>query len=182
MSNDGANNDKANLANAGGARCALDPANEKDRGMLRRIMQQYPRWSMPEDDKPEYLQGLREANRVARAHLTDPDKSLDAAKTVGSIVKTRAMIEAQNQRDDHQYMEWERLDAGLATARVDHTETSAALANPDAIRAAIEYDRAMRKPVANTAPAHLNGHLNGHANGHQNGTSNGSANGHAPHP
>lgn len=75
-----------------------------------------------------------------------------------------------------------RLDNGSPTNIVDHTETSAALANPDAIRAAIEYDRAMRKPVANTAPAHLNGHLNGHANGHQNGTSNGSANGHAPHP
>lgn len=98
-----------------------------------------------------------------------------------AAARTLAVLVGQQQKDEHLLAEWERLDAGLATARVDHTETNAALANPDAIRAAIAYDRAMRKPVANTASAHLNGHLNGHANGHQNG-SNGSANGHAPHP
>lgn len=109
---EGADTQANALANAGGG-TSVDMASEKDRGMVRRIIQQYPRWKVPETDKDEYLLGLKEANRVARAHLTDPDHSLDAARTVASIVKTAAMIEGQNQKDEHEARQDERERAAL---------------------------------------------------------------------
>lgn len=91
----------------GGAR-SIDLADEKDRGLVRRLITRNPRWKLPEADKDEYMTTLREAGRVARAHLSDPDSSLDAAKTASSIVKTAAMIEGQNQKDEHEDRQDER--------------------------------------------------------------------------
>lgn len=108
------------LCATGGGRSSVDLSTEKDRALLRTLISRNPRWRMPEDDKPEYMQTLLEAQRVARSELTNPEKSLDAAKTVGSIVKTRVMMEAQNQADEHYDEKNARLDAGLSTENIAH--------------------------------------------------------------
>ena len=96
---------------------SLDMSSEKDRGLVRSTIRNRPkRWRGLDDSlKDELLGGLREANRVARAHLTDPDKSLEAAKVVGQLVKTGAVMEAQHQADEHLEDKNERLDSGKAT-------------------------------------------------------------------
>lgn len=127
---EGPNNtsDLAPIASGGGP-CAVDLSTEKDRGLVRTLIKRNPRWRMPEDDKPEYMATLLEAQRVARAQLTDPDKGLDAAKTVGSIVKTRVMMEGQNQTDELTDDKNARIDAGLPTEN-------------NALRIKVEFDRA----------------------------------------
>jgi len=59
-----------------------------------------------------------------------------------------------------------RLDNGSPTRIVEHAETQRAMQTPDAIRAAIDYDRAMRKVVVNAAPQHVAANTNGSVNGH----------------
>ena len=86
-----------------GSNLSLDMNDCKDRGMLNEALRRWPkRWrGLNDETKDELVEGLKEANRVARAQLTDPDSSLDAAKTVAQIVGVAARIEGQNQADDH---------------------------------------------------------------------------------
>lgn len=82
---------------------SLDMLSPKDRGTLNEAIRRRPkRWrGLTAEAKEELVQGLIEANRVARAHLTDPEKSLDAARTIGQIVGVGVRIEAQDQTDEH---------------------------------------------------------------------------------
>lgn len=116
------NNEQSTPIRSGGGTSALDPASEADRGLVRRAVRDWPkRWrGLTDSIKDEFTTGLVEAGRVARSQLTDPEKSLDAAKVLGSIVKTAATMEAQIQADDHLEDKNARLDAGLSTENVAH--------------------------------------------------------------
>jgi hypothetical protein len=63
---------------------------------------------------------LRAANSVAiqLAQSPDPDVALDAAKTIGSIVRTAVAMEGQNQADEHMEAKEERLDSGKVTENI----------------------------------------------------------------
>jgi len=68
------------------------------------------------------VEGLEEAHDTARAIMKgaiDAKDQLDAAGLVLSAVKTAAIIEAQNQADEHLEDKNARLDAGALTDRVE---------------------------------------------------------------
>lgn len=108
--------------NDSGQFATLAASNEKDRGAVRTAMTRWPgRWKSIDDSKKAgFVDGLVEANDVARKclHSQDSDTALAAAGTVASIVRTAAMMEAQNQQDYWSNDKNERLDAGKATERV----------------------------------------------------------------
>ena len=101
---------------------SLDMGDEKDRGMARMAMRRWPRrWrGLTDAVKDEMAASLRAANSVAiqLAQSPDPDVALDAAKTIGSIVRTAVAMEGQNQADEHMEAKEERLDSGKATENI----------------------------------------------------------------
>jgi hypothetical protein len=118
--------DGAHLPSAqGGAKFnALDPADPKDQALVRSAMKRWPkRWRGLDDAKKEkFVQGLEEAHDTAREIMhgsVDNKDRLDAAGLVLSAIKTAAMIEAQNQSDEHLQDKNDRLDAGAVTDRVE---------------------------------------------------------------
>ena len=108
--------------NAGGV-SAIDLTDEKDRGMVRNAMRHWPRrWAgITADRKAAFVDGLVEANEAARKLVKDgeADIVLKAAGTLASVARTAAMMEAQVQADEHLEDKNARIDAGLATDRVD---------------------------------------------------------------
>jgi hypothetical protein len=118
--------DGAHLPSAqGGAKFnALDPADPKDQALVRSAMKRWPkRWRGLDDAKKDkFVQGLEEAHDTAREIMhgsVDNKDRLDAAGLVLSAIKTAAMIEAQNQSDEHLQDKNDRLDAGAVTDRVE---------------------------------------------------------------
>lgn len=101
----------------GGARSNLSMANAKDRAALREAIKRWPkRWrGLTDEFKAECVDGLREAMRVAR-HEGD-------ANAIAGIVRTAAMIEGQNQADEHLLEKYERIDNGQATDKVENELT-----------------------------------------------------------
>jgi hypothetical protein len=98
-----AKNELAAPPRPGGAPCALDMTNDKDRAMVRDALREYPkRWAgVTPEVKQQILEDLgwaRDQARACPATLTDP---LAGAKVVVSVAKTFAMIEGQNQADEH---------------------------------------------------------------------------------
>ena len=87
-------------------------------------MKRWPkRWRGLDDAKKEkFVEGLEEAHDTAREIMrgsVDSKDRLDAAELVLSAIKTAAMIEAQNQADEHLEDKNARLDAGAVTDRVE---------------------------------------------------------------
>jgi hypothetical protein len=118
--------DGAHLPSAqGGAKFnALDPADPKDQALVRSAMKRWPkRWRGLDDAKKDkFVQGLEEAHDTAQEIMhgsVDNKDRLDAAGLVLSAIKTAAMIEAQNQSDEHLQDKNDRLDAGAVTDRVE---------------------------------------------------------------
>ena len=118
--------DGAHLPSAlGGAKFnALDPNDPKDQALVRSAMKRWPkRWRGLDDAKKEkFVEGLEEAHDTAREIMrgsVDSKDRLDAAGLVLSAIKTAAMIEAQNQADEHLEDKNARLDAGAVTDRVE---------------------------------------------------------------
>jgi hypothetical protein len=118
--------DGAHLPSAsGGAQFnAIDPADPKDQALVRQAVKRWPkRWRGLDDAKKDkFVAGLEEAHDTAREIMrgaVDPKDQLDAAGLVLSAVKTAAIIEGQNQADEHLEEKNARLDAGQATERVD---------------------------------------------------------------
>ena len=101
---------------------SLDMGDEKDRAMTRMAMRRWPRrWrGLTDAVKDEMAASLRAANSVAiqLAQSPDPDVALDAAKTIGSIVRTAVAMEGQNQADEHMEAKEERLDSGKVTENI----------------------------------------------------------------
>lgn len=87
---------------AGHGESPLDTRTEADRAMLRRQMTRYPkRWSgITPEVKQAVVNGLSWAIEEAQT-VTVPDDPLAGPKVVASVGKTIAMIEAQNQKDEH---------------------------------------------------------------------------------
>jgi len=118
--------DGAHLPSAsGGDRFnAIDPADPKDQALVRQAVKRWPkRWRGLDDAKKDkFVEGLEEAHDTARAIMKgaiDAKDQLDAAGLVLSAVKTAAIIEAQNQADEHLEDKNARLDAGALTDRVE---------------------------------------------------------------
>ncbi len=104
----------------GGAKCALDMTDERDRGMVRRALTKYPRrWAGVDDAfKAEMIEGLKEAAAVARECIATRVDPLDAAKVIASVVRTAVAIEDQCQKDEHRAEDHARMDNGQATQAV----------------------------------------------------------------
>lgn len=103
---------------------AIDPANPKDQALIRQAVKRWPkRWRGLDDAKKDsFVAGLVEAHDTARdlmRNAIDPKDQLDAANLVLSAVKTAAVIEGQNQADEHLEDKNARLDAGAVTERVE---------------------------------------------------------------
>ncbi len=107
-------------SDTGGARCALDMTDERDRGMVRRALIKYPRrWAGVDDAfKAEMIAGLKEAATIARQCISAKIDPLDAAKVIASVVRTAVAIEDQCQKDEHRAEDMERIDSGKATQAV----------------------------------------------------------------
>ena len=118
--------DGAHLPSAqGGAKFnAIDPTDPKDQALVRQAVKRWPkRWRGLDDAKKDkFVEGLEEAHDTARAIMKgaiDAKDQLNAAGLVLSAVKTAAIIEAQNQADEHLEDKNARLDAGALTDRVE---------------------------------------------------------------
>lgn len=89
---------------SGGAASALDLTNPKDQGLARQAMKNWPkRWrGLTEEFKDRCAKQLQiaidEADSLA---LAGPEGIAEAAKIRLSAVKTAAMMEGQNQSDEH---------------------------------------------------------------------------------
>ena len=104
----------------GGAKCALDMTDERDRGMVRRALTKHPRrWAgVDAAFKAEMIEGLKEAAAVARECIATRVDPLDAAKVIASVVRTAVAIEDQCQKDEHRAEDHARMDNGQATQAV----------------------------------------------------------------
>jgi len=104
----------------GGARCALDMTDERDRGMVRKALMKRPRrWAgVDADFKAQMVEGLKEAAAVARECIAAKVDPLDAAKVIASVVRTAVAIEDQCQKDEHRAEDQERIDSGKATGAI----------------------------------------------------------------
>jgi hypothetical protein len=92
----------------GGVLSSIDPA--KDAGLIHNIAERHPRWRIPLALKDKMVGAIDWALDQAQA---DGD-----AKTVAGLVKTAAVLEAQNQADEHLAEKNKRLDDGLPTDNV----------------------------------------------------------------
>lgn len=119
------NNGSTTPIDSGGAQSALDLSNERDLGAIRRAIARWPkRWrGLTDDRKDRLLAQLNAAGEIAYQCLDDPNQALDAAKTVASIAKTMAVMEGQEQKDQHAILERmaPSLHAHEHTVEVIHT-------------------------------------------------------------
>ena len=105
---------------SGGAGCALDMTNERDRGLVRQTIKRTPRrWAgVDETLKQAMAEGLAEAAGVARECMSAKVDPLQAAKVMASVAATVVTMEAQCQKDEHRAEDNERIDSGKATQAV----------------------------------------------------------------
>ncbi len=108
---------------AGDVFASIDAVDEKDRGMIRKAMERWPkRWrGLSDDFKASVVDDLQLARKVARevaSNAESADMALRACATLSSVAKTVTAMEDQVQRDDHLADKNARLDAGLLTERV----------------------------------------------------------------
>jgi hypothetical protein len=104
----------------GGAGCALDMTNERDRGMVREsIKRGKRRWAGVDDDLKRILtDGLKSAAMVAGEYMSTRVDPLEAAKVLASVAKTVVAMESQCQADEHRAEDHERIDSGKATGAI----------------------------------------------------------------
>lgn len=88
---------------AGRGDCIALAAAERDRAMIREYMRKHPkRWSgITPEVKQRVIDALVWALETAR-DVEDPKDPLAAHKVIASVTRTFGIIEAQNQKDDHQ--------------------------------------------------------------------------------
>ncbi len=105
---------------AGGAGCALDMTNERDRGLVRQALKARPRrWAGVTDEvKAAVVAGLQKAMHTATVHIDNGVDALDAAKVMASVAKTFEALEAQCQKDEHRAEDHARIDGGQATQAI----------------------------------------------------------------
>jgi hypothetical protein len=87
---------------------SIDLGDAKDRGLLRQAARR--RWAVPDELRDESVAALGRALQVAR-DATDVDQIVD-------VVRTIAVLEDQNQKDEHLAEKNARIDAGKPTERI----------------------------------------------------------------
>lgn len=96
---------------------SLDMADEKDRGLLRRAVAGHvtknKRWHGVDD-------GLKERATRALGIAIEIAVASQDARNIAGCVKTLAVLEGQNQADEHLEEKYARLDSGQATETVQH--------------------------------------------------------------
>lgn len=104
--------DTAQAVDAGGARIgSIDLATEADRGLIRRLATRNPRrWRMKDEFRDKCEVALDWA--LARA------QELDEVDSTISCIKTAAMLEAQNQADEHHAEKMRLVAAEEGTRRI----------------------------------------------------------------
>jgi len=118
----------------GGAPSGLDLSNVRDQGLARQAIKNWPkRWKgLTEEFKDRCAKQLQiaidEADSLAMA---GPEGIAEAAKIRLSAVKTAAMMEAQNQKDDH-------AEAGVNASTTNVNVTNNIVAIPPPSRARID--------------------------------------------
>lgn len=109
----------------GGAEFAsIDPADPKDQAMVRKAAGRWPkRWrGIDAEKKDRFVHGLVAAHDKALETMTaasDPELAMQATALVLSAIKTAAVLEGQNQSDDHVQDKNDRLDSGKPTERLE---------------------------------------------------------------
>lgn len=139
--------DTCNSVASGGGQSALNPLDEKDRGAIRTAAKRWPKRFAAIDEKKrtQWVEALDVAERTARnvianggaTHLVGTDgkmeavfeSPLEAAKVLVSVVKTGAVLDAAQQRDEH-------AEAGVAESNVTITNNTI-IAIPPPVRARI---------------------------------------------
>lgn len=112
-----------NQIDAGGAKLrGLDPSNPKDQAMIRREMTRHPkRWRGITDEVKDTIVAITVKAAQASAGMIDsgdPHLIDSGVRGATSAARTLAMIEGQNQADEHLAEKNARLDAGLTTENV----------------------------------------------------------------
>ena len=107
----------------------VDPITEADRGAIRKAMQRWPkRWAgIDAAKKKKWTDQLECAGDVAETLMNqadDADTKLNAAKTLVSVVKTAAMMEGQNQSDEHRLIDADRPTGGTQVNILNNVRTS----------------------------------------------------------
>ena len=106
---------------AGGAGCALDMTNERDRGLIRREAKRNPkRWAgVTEAVKAAVVNGLLKAqSRAEELVSSGPDVAIPAINALSSIGKTFVAIDALEQKEEHRAEDLDRMDSGKPTQAV----------------------------------------------------------------
>lgn len=87
---------------------SLDMTDPKDRAAVRRVANQCgTRWQITAEFRGELINALRAATAIAMAN--------GAVRDMTECVKTAAVLEAQNQTDEHLADKNARLDEGKST-------------------------------------------------------------------
>jgi hypothetical protein len=106
---------------SGGAECALDMTDERDRALVRRCAKDRPKRfrAITEAVKDAMVSGLVKAQARAEEFLAlPPDVSIPAINAISSISKTFVSIEALEQKDEHRAEDLDRMDSGKPTAAI----------------------------------------------------------------
>lgn len=84
---------------SGGAATSLDMTSERDRGLVRQAIKNWPRrWAgLDKEKRARLVESLMVADEAART-IDDP---AEKAKAIASIVRTGVMMEGQHQADQH---------------------------------------------------------------------------------
>lgn len=111
-------------ASGGAGFTAIDANDPKDHALVRQVVKRWPkRWRGIDDaKKTKFVEGLAAAHDKAMSTMQDshdPELAMQAASLVLSAVKTAAVLEGQNQADDHMEEKNARIDEGKATERVE---------------------------------------------------------------
>lgn len=143
------------LHDAGGEFCNLDEFSEKDRGLIRRFITRHPNeFGAISPAKRRRLFDRMErvseiSMEIAEAGADVPTKLAGCAQAT-SATKTQTMMVAIDSRESIHYHECLRVDAGLATARVEHSHKHAHahvdFANPEVADALWALHRATSEP------------------------------------
>ena len=110
---------------AGGAGFAsIDPMDPKDQAMVRKAVGRWPkRWrGIDAAKKDRFVEGLMSAHDKALSTMNEtqnPELAMQATNLVLSAIRTAAVLEGQNQADDHLEDKNERLDSGKITERIE---------------------------------------------------------------
>lgn len=131
----------------------LDPTNELHRANIREAVKRWPRrWAgIDAAKKKKWTDQLECAGDVAETLMNqadDAETKLNAAKTLVSVVKTAAMMEGQNQSDEHKQSD---IDNPRSGTQVNILNQNGAIEDPRKVIADMLRDPANAAELAKLA-------------------------------